>query len=614
MRILLVNHTFPPASFAGSELCVLNQAKELQRRGHEAAVFYRVADSSRDEYSIETSEYEGVQTFATNSTYRFVQTFQEIYVNSAIALRFARVLRQWRADVVHFHHLTNLSMSLVDEVKAAGVPMVMTLHDYWLLCQRGQLLSQDLRLCSGPSLENCRSCLAPQLLRGRMQRYVSFWLKNRIRRSGLSSHKINLLDLRRAQIDSEDRRFVGLTCFDLGERRDETLLAHPSSTIQRAFRLEHPAVLETSIGMHPSTYDQEGHGVQFQIERAGRLLFQKVLNPKENPEHRGWHAVRLELTPGEGSGDCIVLRTLPEKEGDNRFCTAGWRSPVIHVQNPQPDSRPLFSERKKQIQSFFYEIAGLISDGAAAFSMQANEGIRHRMNWARRVMENVDVFIAPSQFLRDFFIRHDLPEQKILYLDNGFEPSKTSVPKARHKPLRFGYIGTWIPSKGVDLALKAFQSIDPSDAKLIVHGFFPGYDGMEDYESYLRSLAGDSVEWGRKYDPSEIADLLQEIDCLVMPSIWWENSPLTIHEAFLAGVPVITADVGGMAEQVREGGGMVFRHRDENSLRSVIQKIIQKPEILDVLRHSIPGVQSLTSHVDQLIQLYDNLLNQYNPE
>ncbi|MBN2329587.1 MAG: glycosyltransferase [Candidatus Omnitrophica bacterium] len=603
-----MNHTFPPASFAGSELCVLNQAKELQRRGHEAAVFYRIADPSRDEYSIETSEYEGVTTFAINFTYRFVQTFQEIYVNSAVAVRFARILRQWRADVVHFHHLTNLSLSLVDEVKAFGAPAVMTLHDYWLLCQRGQLLKQDLQLCSGPSLENCRSCLAPQLLRGQFQQYVSFLLKHRIRRSGGHPNKIDLLDLRCTHIDSEDRRFVGLTCFDLGDRRGETLLAHPASSIRRPLRLEHPAVLEASIGMHPATYDQEGYGVHFQIERAGRLLFQKVLNPKKNPDHRGWHAVRLELAPSDGEDDCIVLRTLPEKEGDNRFCTAGWRKPVIHAPNLRKSSQSDFSERKKQIQSLLYAMAELVSDSAAAFSMQANEGIHHRMNWARRVMENVDMFISPSRFLCDFFIQHDLPEYKIQFLDNGFEPSRTAAPRMRHKPIRFGYIGTWIPSKGVNLALKAFQTVDPSDAKLIVHGFFPGYDGMEDYESYLQSLAGSSVEWGRKYDPSEVPDLLQEIDCLIMPSIWWENSPLTIHESFLAGVPVITADVGGMAEQVRDGGGMVFRHRDVNSLRSVVQNIIRKPEILDVLRHSIPGVQSLTGHVDYLIQLYANLL------
>ena len=48
---------------------------------------------------------------------------------------------------------------------------------------------------------------------------------------------------------------------------------------------------------------------------------------------------------------------------------------------------------------------------------------------------------------------------------------------------------------------------------------------------------------------------------LVVPSIWWENSPLTIHEAFLAGIPVITANAGGMAEFVRqEISGLLFRH------------------------------------------------------
>ena len=94
-----------------------------------------------------------------------------------------------------------------------------------------------------------------------------------------------------------------------------------------------------------------------------------------------------------------------------------------------------------------------------------------------------------------------------------------------------------------------------------------------------------------------------------MPSIWWENSPLTIHEAFLAGVPVITADVGGMAEQVSEGGGATFRHRDADDLRRTVERIIREPDVLNALRTSIPRVKSVSEHADELLARYETIFD-----
>lgn len=608
MRILLVNHTFPPASFAGSEICVLNQAKELQRRGHEAAVFYRIHDPSKEEYALETGEWKGVPVYILNHTYRFVRTFQEIYVNSAIAVRFAYALAQWKPDLVHFHHLTNLSLSLIDEVKARKIPAVMTLHDYWLLCQRGQMLKRDLSLCVEPSIENCRACLAPQLLRGRLQRFVSvLWKKGR-KTSNASRDEIHLTDLHKARIQTADRRFVALASFDMGDRPGETLQAHPPATIAYPFKSEKPMVLETSIGMHPSTYSQEGQGVCFQVLLNNEILFTRTLNPKQNIDDRGWHAIRVELPPSSLKIGELILRTLPEMENDNRFCTAGWRKPVVRTEESGTTIRPPEPARHREIRNLLHQIVEQITGLVTAFSVRANEAILHRANWVRRVWDRTDLFISPSLFLRDFFIQHGLPENKIIFLDNGFDASPPPNPEFPHQPIRFGYIGTWIPSKGVDLVLQAFQTVNPRKARLIVHGFFPGYDGFDDYESRLRSLASPAVEWGGKYKPEEIFDRLAEIDCLIMPSIWWENSPLTIHEAFLAHVPVITSNVGGMAEQVRLGGGLTFQHRDADNLRDTIQRLIDAPQILDGLRRSIPGVQSLSGHVDRLEEIYTNLI------
>ena len=599
MKILLVNHTFPPESYAGSELCVLHLAKAFQRQGHEVFVFYRYQQPADEEYQVRRGEWEGIPVFKINRTFRLVRRFQEIYLDSAVAARFGTLLREIQPDIVHFHHLTNLSLSLVQECKGYGCPVVMTLHDYWLLCQRGQLLKADLTLCHGPSDGACRSCLAVPLLRGPAQAWAV-----RLSRWGISRDQphvvMDLLNQKPFRVQAPQADFVSPGRFDLGERSHAVLIMHPPAEVSFRMRLNVPCRLQTAVALHPSTYGQEGGGVRFEVWRSGERLIQEDLDPKREPSHRDWRLVELDLDPSPGE-DELVLKTQAIPEQDNRFCTAGWREPVIVRRGGSGGD--VRTERPA-----LNRLAGRLAGWMAWGSSTAREGIAHRRNWVKRVWEDVDLFISPSRYLRDFFVRHGLSEEKIIFSDNGFVHPAPGVRRSAALPLRFGYIGTWIPSKGVDLAIRAFQKIDPARAKLLVYGFFPGYDGYERYEETLRLLAGSAVEMRGRYEPGEVFALLAEMDVLVMPSIWWENSPLTLHEAFLAGVPVITADVGGMAEQVADGGGITFRHRDWQDLRRVIQELVEYPARLETMRASIPQVKSVEEHAAELMAWYNRLL------
>lgn len=606
MRILFVNHTFPPESLAGSEVYVLNVAAELLRRGHEVAVFYRYSDPSDDEYTIKKDQYAGFPVFKINNTYRFANTFQSIYVNPVIAAKFSYLLHEFKPDLVHFNHTTNLSMSLVHEAKTYGCPVVYTLHDYWLLCQRGQLLRRDLSLCEGPGLSKCRDCLALQVLRGRKQRWVAKLLRIANRRKA-KMQGIDLRELKWAEVKTPDKVFVRLQSFQMRDGIDETLQAHPPAEITYSVSLHSPSVLRTSIGMHPHTYNEQGGGVVFEILWNGENIFQRCLNPKKYPEHQGWHPVEIPLSPSSHKENQLVLRTSSEIE-DNCFCTAGWRKPVIAFLSPVKTE--ISVSRFVSVKKYAGQILNSLAGWVAAFSPKARESVQHRHNWMHRVFDEVDLFIAPSRFLMERYIQHGLPKEKVIYSDYGFVFPSEQDKKPVQKPITFGYLGTWIPSKGVELALRAFQTVQPQDARLLVYGFFPGgYDGYDDYDSYLRSLAGPAVEFRGKYDPYQVYSILSEFDCLIMPSIWYENSPLTIHEAFLAKVPVISSGQGGMAELLSSGGGITFEPRNAESLRNSIQKIILEPEGISRLQASIPDVKSIVIHADELLDLYATSLN-----
>ncbi len=608
MRVLFVNHTFPPESFSGSEIYVLHLAKALHRQGNEAAVFYRYANPDKEEYLIQRDEFDGIPTYKINHTYRYVQSFQDIYLDNVIMAKFGHFLREWKPDIVHFNHTTNLSLSLVKEAKSAGCAVVYTLHDYWLLCQRGQLLKRDLSLCTGPTMEGCRECLSLQLLKGRMKRWVSPLLQRPKRTASHNNVLRQFTNLRQANIQTPVRDYVGLTCFEMEDTPGETLLTHPPAEVTFPLSISKPGILKTAIAMHPSTYEKAGEGVLFEIEYEGRLLFSRELHPKKSRSDHGWHSVEIPLQPTSPRSETITFRTRPTSD-DPQFCTAGWHLPRVESNESIQPEKKLRSERQQQIKDLAHRAMTHVADTISAFSVLAQEGLHHRKQWVQQVLEQVDQFVAPSRFLMDFYIRHGLPKEKIIYADYGFVYPQCVIPfKPIQKPLIFGFIGTWIPSKGLDIALKAFQSISPRDARFIVHGYFPGYDGYEDYEIYLRSLAGEAVEFRGKYQPNQVFDLLEKMDCLIMPSIWYENSPLTIHEAFLAHLPVITSDNGGMAELVSQGGGITFRQRDPESLRAVIEKMIEEPGRLERLRRRIPDVKSISENANEMLDLYHEVM------
>jgi glycosyltransferase involved in cell wall biosynthesis len=92
---------------------------------------------------------------------------------------------------------------------------------------------------------------------------------------------------------------------------------------------------------------------------------------------------------------------------------------------------------------------------------------------------------------------------------------------------------------------------------------------------------------------------------VVVPSIWFENSPLTIQEAQIAGVPVITSNQGGMAELVRDGvDGLHFRLGDPDDLYRVLASVVDHPERLESLRRNAPSVPTIEEQAASLCEHY----------
>ena len=164
MRILFVTAGFLPDSIGGVELHLLGLAREL-RQDHVLMVFTRCADSDRPEYDLDRCEVEGLPVTRVNHRFSDCTSFEGIYRNPRIRERFLEELDRFRPDLVHVHHLTCLSTDLIDVAQAYGARVVMTLHDFWMGCPRGQRMTPDLELCETIDIERCITCL-PRLWGG----------------------------------------------------------------------------------------------------------------------------------------------------------------------------------------------------------------------------------------------------------------------------------------------------------------------------------------------------------------------------------------------------------------------------------------------------------------
>ncbi|HEX8109597.1 MAG TPA: glycosyltransferase [Kofleriaceae bacterium] len=248
--------------------------------------------------------------------------------------------------------------------------------------------------------------------------------------------------------------------------------------------------------------------------------------------------------------------------------------------------------------------------------------VGRRMRHVREMAELVDRFIAPARYLqaryRDAF---GLPEHKLVYLDYGFARERLSGRRrVPGEPFTFGYIGTHIPAKGIHQLIRAFGRL-AGDARLRIWGRSRGQDteALKGIAASLPARAAGRVEWLPEYKNLEIVrDVFDRCDAIVVPSVWVENSPLVIHEAQLARVPVITANVGGMAEYVRhEVNGLLHEHRSIASLAAQMQRLVDDPVLATrlgargYLFSDTGDIPDVRDHVRDVERLYEQVLRRH---
>ena len=182
-----------------------------------------------------------------------------------------------------------------------------------------------------------------------------------------------------------------------------------------------------------------------------------------------------------------------------------------------------------------------------------------RKRYIDRFFDLVDVFTAPSRFLADRYTAWGIPPAKMVVLENLMPaaPPGPALHIPATDPLRIGFFGQISTLKGIDVLLDAAAALAAEANAGVSFEVFGDYRGQPPafQKSFVARLAtaGRNVQFHGPYDRSQVDRLMRSVHAILVPSIWWENSPVVIQEALRNRRPIICSDIGGMAEKVRDG-------------------------------------------------------------
>ncbi len=236
--------------------------------------------------------------------------------------------------------------------------------------------------------------------------------------------------------------------------------------------------------------------------------------------------------------------------------------------------------------------------------------LRERHAFLLNALNSAAAIISPSQFLRGVFVDAGVEPTRIVYSRQGREfPAQIDAPPARARggALRIGLAGTLMRLKGQHVAVEAMRQIASPHVRLEIYG------GAHSEPAYASKLAAACARDGRislhaPYRAEDISRVVSGFDAMLVPSLWYENSPNVVLEAFAHHKPVIASALGGMAELVQHGvNGLTFPAGDARALAAQIQRLLDEPGLLNALARGIQPVKGVAAEMEELERIYEGV-------
>lgn len=212
--------------------------------------------------------------------------------------------------------------------------------------------------------------------------------------------------------------------------------------------------------------------------------------------------------------------------------------------------------------------------------------------------------VAPTAFLQKAYMANNIkaPMRKIWF---GIDIDRKAKPVRgeNHIPV-IGFIGQIAPHKGTDLLIEAFKQQPKNSARLKIYG---PTDQSVSYMDTLRKMSDgvDGIEFMGTFDQAKMAEIFSDIDLFVIPSRWYENSPLVLLNSLATHTPVLVSDVEGMTEFLTEGvNGYSFKRGNADDLANKLSHVLQTPQLLHKLSLSTEYARTTEVMAKETFEIY----------
>lgn len=241
------------------------------------------------------------------------------------------------------------------------------------------------------------------------------------------------------------------------------------------------------------------------------------------------------------------------------------------------------------------------------------KALSQRPSFLMSRMNQLDRVVYPTRLMGEILIKNGLSTEIMTYSPYGInlQNVERGINKGSAKKLRIGFMGTLYEHKGAHVLIKAIRSLpDCKDIEVKIYGRIEDFPV---YVSELRALAsGDGrISFCGTFPNAEIGEVFSGLDVLVVPSIWYENTPLVIYSAQAAGCPVIASNLGGMSEAVAHGeNGLLFEPGDEKELATLINQLHENRALLGTLAKNARKPKSVAEYAGELLIIYDEIFKE----
>jgi glycosyltransferase involved in cell wall biosynthesis len=230
-------------------------------------------------------------------------------------------------------------------------------------------------------------------------------------------------------------------------------------------------------------------------------------------------------------------------------------------------------------------------------------GNRLGVNIAR--LNQLNRIVSPTSLMTELLVKYGVLPERILQSAFGIDVTENSFLRSPpQQPLRIGFIGTLIQHKGCHILIEAFKTLPVGLAILKIYG---SLENFPDYANSLKQLADNrhDIAFCGTFPNANIAEIFANLDVLVVPSLWYENTPLVVYSAQAARCPVLASNFAGLSDVIcHEDNGLLFTAGDVTALSECVLRLINEPHLIEQLSTQARQPKSTSTYVDELLTIW----------